>query len=111
MSEKISEHIARNFNTDIANKIGLPNGLVKIFVSFKINTKGEVTNIEAKATHPELEKETVRVISLIPDLERPGIQRGKPVVIPYALPIRFMVDNNSKKLTKKEKRRLRDKKK
>lgn len=111
MSEKISEHISKNFNISIANNIGLPDGLVRINAIFKIDAKGKITNIEAKGPHPELEKEAKRVIALIPDMERPGIQRGKAVIVPYTLPIVFVVDNSSKKLTKKEKRKLRKKNK
>ncbi|WNH11098.1 energy transducer TonB [Thalassobellus suaedae] len=102
MSYKISELISKNFNIRIANKIGLPNGLVKINVIFKIDKHGKVTEISSRAPHPELEKEAIRVIKLIPDMERPGIQRGKPVTVPYSLPINFMVDNSSKKSRKKK---------
>ncbi|MFI1771932.1 energy transducer TonB [Thalassobellus citreus] len=105
MSYKISNLISKNFNIKIANKIGLPDGLVKINVIFKIDKYGKVTGIRSSAPHYELEKEAIRVIKLIPDMERPGIQRGKPVTVPYSIPINFMVDNSSKKLKRKKKKK------
>ncbi|WP_298898115.1 energy transducer TonB [uncultured Psychroserpens sp.] len=107
MNRKVIKHVSSNFNADIANNLGLPDGRVRINVIFKINKEGKVVDIKARAPHPALEKEAERVISLLPDMDKPGIQRGKPVIVPYSLPIVFQIDNSSKKLTKKERRRLR----
>ena len=107
MSKKVVRHVSTNFNTDIAANLGLPDGKVRILVIFKVNKEGKIIDIQARAPHPALEKEAIRVISLIPDLDKPGYQKGKPVVVPYSLPIVFQIDNSSKKLSKKERRRLR----
>ncbi len=107
MSKKLVKHVSANFNTDIATNLGLPDGRVRINVIFKINKEGKVVDIQARAPHPALEKEAIRVIGLMPDMDKPGYQKGKPVIVPYSLPIVFQIDNSSKKLSKKERRRLR----
>ncbi|WP_308990778.1 energy transducer TonB [Mariniflexile litorale] len=96
MSAAISKHIADNFNTNITNGLGLPDGRVRINVIFKIDKEGNVVDIRSKAPHPVLEKEAIRVIQLIPQLEKPGYQRGNPVTVPYSLPIIFNVQNPKK---------------
>lgn len=104
MSEKIIALVSKNYDINIAKSLGLPDGIVRVNAIFKINTKGEIVGIRSRAPHPELEKEAIRVISLIPQLEKPGIQRGKPVIVPYSLPIVFKIENE--KLSKKELRKL-----
>lgn len=89
--EAVRKHVGRKFNTDLANNLGLQSGPVKIFALFKIDSLGNVKDIRARAPHPKLEEETLRVISLIPQMHSPGFQRGKPVTVNYALPIIFTV--------------------
>jgi len=110
MSEGISNHVIRNFNLKIAKNLGLPDGIARISVIFKINKEGKVVDIRTRAPHPKLEEEAIRVIKLIPQMERAGYQRGKPVTVPYSLPIIFEIDN-TKYLSKKELRKLKKQKK
>ncbi len=91
MSNKISDHVSKKFNTRLAKRLSLPEGNVKIQIYFKINRKGKVVAIKASAPHRKLEKEAVRVIKLLPDMVKPGFHKGKPVTVPYALPILFAV--------------------
>lgn len=92
-NEKISSFIAKHFNIQVADKLGLPDAsMVKISVFFKISTSGELTNIIARSAYPELEAEAIRVVKLIPKL-KPGMIDGKPVRVPYYLPINFQVTN------------------
>jgi len=53
---------------------------------------GNVIGVRARAPHPRLEKEAVRVINLLPKM-KPGRQRGKAVIVPYSLPIIFQVQD------------------
>lgn len=92
MSDEIAKVVSANFSQKVIRKSKLPKGLVRIYVSFKINKKGEVVDIRARAPKHKLEKEAIRVIQLIPILEKPGYQRGKPVTVPYSLPIVFNVE-------------------
>lgn len=110
MSEGISNHVIRNFNVKIAKDLGLPDGIVRISVIFKINKEGKVVDIRTRAPHPKLEEEAIRVIKLIPQMEKAGYMRGKPVTVPYSLPIVFKIDNTIY-LSKKELRKLKKQKK
>jgi protein TonB len=89
MSEKIQRFVQSKFNSDLAGELGL-EGRQRIHVQFRINNKGKVVDVRARAPHPRLEKEAVDVVSSLPDME-PGRQSGKPVGVQYALPILFEV--------------------
>jgi|SRR5690554_298903 len=87
MSEKVSSFINKKFNTDLAGDLGL-DGRQRISVQFKIDKSGRVIDVRARAPHPRLEKEAVRVVQSLPDMT-PGKQRGKPVGVLYSLTIVF----------------------
>ena len=89
MSDKINKFINRKFNTDLAQDLGL-EGIQKILVVFKIDKSGNISGVRARAPHPKLEAEAARVVNLLPKM-KPGRQRGKPVTVPYQLPIRFQI--------------------
>ncbi|SDR85458.1 Signal transducer regulating beta-lactamase production, contains metallopeptidase domain [Formosa sp. Hel1_31_208] len=89
MSENISKHVAKNFNTDLASELGLV-GRQRINVMFKIDKDGVVTGAKARAPHPKLEEEAVRVINTLPQFI-PGKHKGVSVMVPYSLPIVFQV--------------------
>ncbi|MFY0712449.1 energy transducer TonB [Seonamhaeicola sp. NFXS20] len=91
MSKKISQFVNKKFNTELASDLGL-SGRQRINVIFKIDKTGAVTGIRARAPHPGLEKEAKRVIGMLPKM-KPGKQRGKPVNVPYSLPIIFQVQD------------------
>ncbi|MEX0995702.1 MAG: energy transducer TonB [Flavobacteriaceae bacterium] len=91
MSEKIDAFVRRNFNSELANDLGL-TGRQRISVMFKIDTKGNVVDVMARAPHPRLESEAKKVISDLPKMT-PGKQRGKAVNVTYSLPILFQVEN------------------
>ena len=98
MNENMSQFIASNFNVNFPKIFGL-EGRHRINVIFKIGVDGEVSNINAKTQHPALKQEAFRVINLLPKMQ-PGLQRGKPVIVPYALPIVFQIPeitNNTRK--------------
>lgn len=91
MSSKITKFVQKKFNTDLAGDLGL-TGRQRISVVFKIDKKGNVVSVRARAPHPRLEKEAARVINLLPKM-KPGKQRGKAVIVPYSLPIIFQVQD------------------
>jgi len=62
----------------------------KVFVMFVIDSKGHVANVQVRGPDKILEREASRIIGLMPKME-PGKQRGKPVTIPYSLPINFVL--------------------
>ncbi|GAK97738.1 TonB family protein [Nonlabens tegetincola] len=91
MSEKITKFVNRNFNTGLANDLGL-EGRQKISVQFKIDSKGNIVGVQSRAKHPDLQKEAARVINKLPKMT-PGMQRGRAVGVIYALPIIFQVQD------------------
>lgn len=94
-SNEISQFVNKNFNTKLANDLGL-KGMQRIMVIFKIGKDGSITDIRSRAPHPDLEKEAIRVIGALPKM-MPGKQRGKAVVVPYSLPILFQVNETAPK--------------
>ena len=91
LNEKIRKHITKKFNGDLAGELGLSPGKKRIFVFFRIDPTGNITEVNARAPHPRLKKEAIRVAKTLPKMT-PGKQRGKPVGMRYTLPIAFNVE-------------------
>ena len=91
MSEKVQKFVQKKFNTELAGDIGL-EGKQRIAVQFKIDKNGDVVNVRARAPHPKLEQEAVKVVKTLPKMV-PGRQRGTAVGVLYSLPILFQVEN------------------
>ncbi len=89
MSDKVSKYVNANFNTSIAKPLGL-TGVNRVFVSFRINKRGQVDNVEARASHPDIAEEARRVIYNLPQM-KPGSQAGEEVGVLYSLPITFQI--------------------
>jgi len=100
MATKISEFVAKNYNTRLGKKLDL-KGIQKIYVVFKINTQGKVVEIRSRAPHPDLEKEAIRVVRRLPRM-KPALIENTPISVNYTLPIVFNVD---RKKSRKEKRK------
>ncbi|HEY9221110.1 MAG TPA: energy transducer TonB [Lutibacter sp.] len=91
-SDQITKFVAEHFDIELAADLGLvPGSIQKIFVVFKIDKNGDITDINARAPHKKLQDEAIRVINLLPKMT-PGRQRGKPVGVKYGLPIVFKVE-------------------
>ncbi|MCX7546789.1 energy transducer TonB [Xanthomarina sp. F1114] len=91
MSEKIARHIQKKFNTNIAGDLGLV-GDQKIYVTFKIDATGHITNIKTSSKHIQLDKESERVLEKLPQMT-PAKQKDKNVEVLYGLPIKFHIIN------------------
>lgn len=117
MNTKISQIIGNNFDLNKTKKLGV-TGRIKIYVKFIINKKGEIEDIDATSPsvkiNTELKKEIKRVFAFIPAMEKPALSRGRPISVPYTIPLslnipekRTAISSNSDKiLSKKEKREL-----
>ena len=91
LQEKITKHVNRKFNSDLAADLGLSPGVKRIFVMFKIDKTGNIVDVMARAPHKRLQQEAIRVVNLLPKMT-PGKQRGRPVGVKYSLPIAFKVE-------------------
>lgn len=89
MSKKIYKLIRKHFDRGIAKDYNL-KGLQKIYATFRVSHAGEVIFIEARAPHPELQKEAERIILKIPQMS-PGKMSGKAVNVLFSIPINFEV--------------------
>ena len=87
----LQEHVNKKFNADLASDLGLAPGVKRIFVMFKIDKTGNITDVMARAPHKRLQEEAIRVVQSLPKMT-PGKQRGRPVGVKYSLPIAFKVE-------------------
>ena len=87
----MQRHFGKKFDTDLPNELGLSPGRKRIIMLFKIDRTGNIVDIIAKAPHPRLTAEAIRIIKLLPRM-KPGRQRGKPVGVKYTLPMRIDVE-------------------
>jgi hypothetical protein len=100
MSAKIAQLFQDNFNTELHEESDINPGMKRISVQFQIDTDGTIINIRARAEDEYLEAEAMRVANLIPKMT-PGMQKGKPVIVPYSLPLNVNVTaNKNEGLTK-----------
>jgi len=100
MSQKIAQLFQDNFNTEMHEESDYIPGKKRILLLFKVDKTGTVTQINARGEDEYLEAEAVRVAKLIPQLS-PGMQKGKPVIVPYTLPLVVnMIPNKNEGLTK-----------
>jgi tetrahydromethanopterin S-methyltransferase subunit G len=100
MSKKISQFVNKNFDTGMAKTLGL-KGTNRVYVQFKIDKTGKITDVRARAPHPDLQEEAERVIKELPQMQ-PGKQKGQDVGVLYSLPITFQIgENNSNENTEK----------
>ena len=89
--KKMKKFVQRNFDAQLANEIGLSSGKYRISTQFVIDNKGNVVDIQIRAPHFRLKKETQELIGKLPQFT-PGKQRNKAVKVKYTLPISFRVD-------------------
>ena len=90
-SKKVQKHFSRKFNTDLPNELGLSSGRKRVFIGFKIDKQGNVVNINARAPHPKIKSEVIKVMKQLPKM-KPGRQRGKPVGVKYSIPFTLLVE-------------------
>ena len=83
---QIQKHIAKNFRyPEIAQEMGIQG---RVFVQFTIGKDGSISAIRTRGPDKNLEKEANRIISRLPRMT-PGKQRGRPVRVPFSIPITF----------------------
>ena len=84
--EKMNKHIRKNFRyPEIAQEMGIQG---RVYVNFIISKNGSITNIRMRGPDKNLEAEAQRIISKLPKMT-PGKQRGRPVRVPFSIPITF----------------------
>ncbi len=85
-NEKMQEHIRKNFRyPEIAQEMGIQG---RVSVLFTIQKDGSIGNIRLRGPDKNLEEEARRIIERLPKMT-PGKQRGRPVRVPFSIPIMF----------------------
>jgi protein TonB len=84
--EQMNKHIVKNFRyPEIAQEMGIQG---RVFVMFTIGKDGNISGIKTRGPDKNLEKEAKRIIDKLPKMT-PGKQRGRPVRVPFSIPIQF----------------------
>lgn len=87
--QKIQRHIAEHFRYPKKAQREKISGRVAII--FIIDKEGNVTNIRTRGPHEILEKEAVRIIKALPKMI-PGKHKGRPVRVPFSIPLTFKLN-------------------
>lgn len=87
--EKMQAHIRKEFSyPETAMELDIQG---RVHVQFLIDSKGYITNIRTRGPDQNLENEANRIIAALPKMT-PGRQRGRPVKVPYSIPINFKLE-------------------
>lgn len=89
MSEKIQQHVNSNFNTSLLSELDM-KGETRIYVRFAIDSNGSIDDVQARSAHPNLTKESTRVVNSLPKM-KPGIHQKEAVNVIYTLPITLLI--------------------
>ena len=90
-SKMVQKHFSRKFDAELPNELGLSSGRKRVFIGFKIDRQGNVVNINARAPHPKIKSEVIKVMKQLPKM-KPGRQRGKAVGVKYSIPFTLIVE-------------------
>ncbi|RCS28367.1 energy transducer TonB [Polaribacter sp. WD7] len=90
-SKKVQKHFSRKFDADLPNELGLSSGRKRVFIGFKIDKNGKIVDVNARAPHPKIKSEVIKVMKQLPTM-KPGRQRGKPVGVKYSIPFTLIVE-------------------
>jgi hypothetical protein len=89
-NKSMQRFVVDNFNSKLADSLGLKSGKKRIYVQFKIDIDGKPFSFNARAPHPILKEHALDVIRKLPQM-KPGEKEGKKVRTGYTLPITFMI--------------------
>ncbi|PKV48200.1 BlaR1 peptidase M56 [Aquimarina sp. MAR_2010_214] len=99
VSDEIKKFVNTNFNIKAIQPYAKP-GINRIYVRFKIDNTGTITDVNARGPAAALEIEAKRVVSSIPPMI-PGEYEGKKVAVLYSLPIIIQIKEDKSEKTKK----------
>lgn len=84
--EQMQKHIRKHFRyPEIAQEMGVQG---RVNVMFVIQKDGSIGGIRMRGPDKNLEAEALRIINLLPNIT-PGRLRGRPVKVPFSIPITF----------------------
>ncbi|MGB5556148.1 MAG: energy transducer TonB [Flavobacteriaceae bacterium] len=85
-SAMITKHVKKNQRyPEAAQELDIQG---RVSVVFVIQKDGSIGNVRMRGPHQVLETEAERIINKLPKM-KPGKQGGKPVKVPFSIPITF----------------------
>lgn len=94
-SKGVQKHFIKNFDSKLPNTLGLEAGRKRVFIGFKVDKEGNVVNVMARAPHPKIKDEVIRVMNTLPKVI-PGEQDGKKVAVKYSIPFTIFIGKKDK---------------
>ena len=88
LSAFINMHVNRNLDTGLAEQTDI-KGLIQIEIKFVIDKEGKAVNVTATGGPGIINKDAIRVLNTLPQLE-PGTINGEPVSVDYTMKVAFM---------------------
>ena len=86
---KLGKHIVKNFRyPEEAEELGMRG---RVNIMFVIDKDGSVKNIKTRGPHPLFELEGRRIFAKLPRMT-PGKVKGKPVRVPFSIPLTFKLN-------------------
>ncbi|ADY28192.1 TonB family protein [Cellulophaga lytica DSM 7489] len=87
--KKLGKHIVKNFRyPEEAQELGIEG---RVNIMFVIDKDGSVKNIKTRGPHPLFELEGRRIFAKLPRMT-PGKVKGKPVRVPFSIPLTFRLN-------------------
>lgn len=90
-TRSLQQFVADNFDASLSKMLELSAGKKRIYVQFRVDKKGKVTDVNARAPHPTLKQHAEELVQKLPQMQ-PAEHNGKKVRVGYTLPITFNVE-------------------
>jgi hypothetical protein len=90
-SRQVQVYFSKKFRTRIMNTLGLSTGRKRIFIGFKVDKTGRITDITCRAPHKKIKQEVIRVMKKLPEV-KPAVFGRKTVNIKYSIPFTLIVE-------------------
>ncbi|WP_179339765.1 hypothetical protein [Winogradskyella ludwigii] len=94
-NQKIGDFFKENYNTILSKGSKVAPGKARILVTFNVDEQANIVDGKAEGPNKYLENEALRVLKLLPKFSSPGYFKGKPVKVPFSIPVVFVVRNKN----------------
>ena len=90
-SKMTKKHFVEKFDMKMVKKLGLSPGVKRIYIGFKIDKEGTVTDVQVRAPHEKIKTAVQKVMESLPKMI-PGQHNGANVNVKYAIPFSIMIE-------------------
>ena len=99
-NQKIGDFFKDNYNTILVKGSKVSPGKIRVLVTFSVDEHANIVDGAAEGPNEDLENEALRVLKLLPKFSSPGYFKGKPVKVPYSIPIVVFVSDKNNETVK-----------